>query len=188
MGYREGLRFIIGHPSRFLELGIKKMGYLYGPEIRELSWGYSRNFFGAAPRPLLIPVAIAVMAAFPLIAVLALCGLCLRGIGRGGWRGGGTLLILSVLYFSAAHFLTFGESRFHLPLVPIFAVFAGGLAQRKEEAVTQSPRVMWAATQIIIFTLCLILLSRNWAIRLGEDWVRLGRVLGPGGNTASLSY
>jgi 4-amino-4-deoxy-L-arabinose transferase-like glycosyltransferase len=188
VGYREGFRFIVTHPARFLHLGITKMGYLYGPEIRELSWGYSRNFFGEVPQPLLIPAAAAVIAAFPLIAVLAIFGLCLRGVAPPGWRGGGALLVLAVFYFSAAHFLTFGESRFHLPLVPVFAVFAGSLAQRDEKPVKEPPRAVWAAARIIIFAALLVLLSLNWAVRLGGDWVRLGRVLGPGGNTASLDY
>jgi 4-amino-4-deoxy-L-arabinose transferase-like glycosyltransferase len=188
VGYREGLRFIIAHPGRFLNLGITKMGYLYGPEIRELSWGYSRNFFGEVPRPLLIPAAAAVIAAFPLVAVFAIFGVCLRGVGPGGWRGAGGLLILAVFYFSVAHFLTFGESRFHLPLVPIFAVFAGSLARRDEKPVMESPHEGRVAARIIVSAVLLTLLSLNWAVRLGEDWVRLGRVLGPGGNTASLNY
>ena len=185
IGYQERLRFIVANPGRFLDLGIRKMGYLYGPEIRELSWGYSRNFFGPVPSWLLIPVATAVIAAFPLIAVSALLGICLRGIGSGGWRGGGGLLILVVLYFSASHFITFGESRFHLPLVPALAVFAGSLARREEEATEECPACI---PRIVIVAVLLVLLGLNCAIRLGEDWVRLGKALGPGGNITNLDY
>lgn len=185
IGYKEGLNFIAANPRRFVDLGIRKMGYLYGPEIRELSWGYSRNFFGPAPRWLLVPVTAAVVAAFPILAVFALRGFCLRGVGIGGWRGGGGLLILAVLYFSAAHFITFGESRFHLPFVPALAVFAGSLFQRREAAAEDRPARI---ARTVIAAVLLVLLCINCSIRLGEDWARLGKVLGPGGNTAEVDY
>jgi 4-amino-4-deoxy-L-arabinose transferase-like glycosyltransferase len=182
IGYREGLRFIVDNPEEFVNLGVRKMGHLYGPEIRELSWGYSRNFFGPVPRRLLIPVATAVIAAFPIVAGLALLGICLRGVGIGGWRGGGGLLILTLLYFSLAHFITFGESRFHLPIVPALAIFAGRLARRDGE------ECRMCVAGIVIVAVLLSLLSLNCAVRLGEDWARLSKILGPGGNTANLDY
>lgn len=180
VGYREGLSFIAASPGRFMELGLRKMGYLYGPEIRELSWGYSRDYFGPAPPWLLIPVTAAVVAAFPLLAGSAILGVCLRGAG--GRRGGG-LLILAVVYFSLAHFITFGESRFHLAFVPVLAVFAGGLAWRAGERPVRGLVFRTAIAVVLLALLCL-----NCAIRLGEDWARLGRVLGSGGNASNLDY
>ncbi|MEJ2744196.1 MAG: hypothetical protein P8123_00670, partial [bacterium] len=185
IGYREGLGFIVENPRRFMGLGVRKMGYLYGPEVRELSWGYSRNFFGPVPRRLLVPVTTAVIAAFPLIAFFAIIGFYLHGIGIGGWRGGGGLLILAVLYLSLAHFISFGESRFHLPFVPILAIFAGSLAQRDDE---EGEECRMRVPRIVIVAVLLVLLCFNCAIRLGEDWVRLGNILGPGGNTTNLDY
>ena len=178
-GYRAGIRFIAAHPGRFLRLGIKKLGYLYGPEIRELSWGYSMEFFGGVPRALLIPAAVAIIAGFPLLALLALGGVCFGVAGPREARGGWALLGIAALYFSAAHFLTFGESRFHLPLVPVLAVFAGRLV---------CPGTRASAVRLAAFAAVAALLILDWSVRTGEDWGRIHTVLGQGGNTVHLDY
>ena len=175
-GYRAGLRFIAAHPGAFLRLGIRKLGYLFGPEIRELSWGYSRGFFGSIPRVRLVPAASAVIAGFPALALLALLGIC---FGGGGRRGGWEILALATLYVCAAHILTFGESRFHLPLVPIFAVFAGRLA---------CPGGRRNPARIAAFAAVAAMLVCNWSMQLGEGWGRVEIVLGPGGDAARLDY
>ncbi len=175
-GYRAGARFIAAHPGGFLRLGIRKLGYLAGPEIRELSWGYSRNLFGPVPRALLLPAALAIVAGFPVLALLALSGACFGGGGRGGGWG---ILSLALLYVGAAHFLFFGESRFHLPLVPVLAVFAGRLA---------CPGGGRNRARLAVFAAAAGLLVCNWSVRLGEEWRRVESALGPGGATARLDY
>jgi 4-amino-4-deoxy-L-arabinose transferase-like glycosyltransferase len=175
-GYRAGARFIAAHPGRFLRLGVRKLGYLAGPEIRELSWGYSRNLFGPVPRQVLLPATLAVVAGFPVLTLLALCGAC---FGGGGRRGGWGILCLAVLYVGVAHFLFFGESRFHLPLVPVLAVFAGRLA---------CPCGRRGGARLAVFAAAAGLLVFNWSVRFGEEWWRVESALGPGGNTARLDY
>ncbi|MEI6633857.1 MAG: glycosyltransferase family 39 protein [Chlamydiota bacterium] len=178
-GYRAGMRFIAAHPGGFLRLGIRKFGYLCGPEVRELSWGYSINFFGAVPRAALLPATAAIIAGFPILSLLALGGICFGGAGPREARGGWALLGIAALYFSAAHFLTFGESRFHLPLVPVLAVFAGRLA---------CPGLRRSTVRLAAFAAVAALLLLDWSVRTGEDWGRIQTVLGPGGNTARLDY
>ena len=184
VGYREGVKFIIRHPRRFLRVGVKKIGYLYGLEIRELSWGYSRDYFGAVPPALLIPIAAAVIIAFPVLCLLALGGFCFCDTGFYRPRGGWALLVLLILYITAAHFIAFGESRFHLPLVPALALFAGRLACRGEGGLPRRGMRL----RLILFIVLLALLSVNWGLHLMENSRRLATVLGPGGNTAELKY
>ncbi|MDD5556093.1 MAG: glycosyltransferase family 39 protein [bacterium] len=178
-GYRAGLRFIARNPACFLLLGARKVGYLYGPEIRELAWGYSRGAFGPLPRRVLVPVAAATVAAFPVLCVLALAGLLLRGTppDRSGGRG---LLLLVVAYFTAAHFLTFGESRFHLPFVPALCLLAALLVLR--------PAAGGRRRRPLLFAILVLLLSLNWTLRLAEDGGRLTAALGPGGDTSEIDY
>jgi 4-amino-4-deoxy-L-arabinose transferase-like glycosyltransferase len=179
-GYREGMKFIARNPACFIVLGARKTGYLYDLEIRELAWGYSKNYFGAVPLGVLIPAAIIVAASFPLLCLCALCGLLLRCPPAGDARNGWGLLLLVIAYFTAAHFITFGESRFHLPLVPLFAILAGRLAWPAPLA----PR-RW---RILVFIILVSLLSLNWVLRLAEDWGRVTTVFRPGGNTAEVEY
>jgi len=229
LGYREGIKFMADHPLKFLILGMRKMGNLYDLEIRDLSWAYSRNYFGEVPRLILIPVAAAIIAAFPLLAFLALCGILCNGkephdvrgqsqcrkntptlalpstsSGQAPLRRGRgcdsspseteplphdngdawVLLILTLLYFSAAHFLTFGESRFHLPLVPVLAVFAGALATCAAHPPSSEP--VRLKRLLLVFLLGLLLI--DWGLSLMENRQRLGAVLAPGGNLTEISY
>ncbi|MCX6355774.1 MAG: glycosyltransferase family 39 protein [Candidatus Aureabacteria bacterium] len=238
LGYREGIKFIAAHPLKFLILGMRKMGNLYDLEIRDLSWAYSKNYFGEVPRLILIPVAAAIIVAFPLLAILALCGILCNGKetydvrgqsqsrknnpllalpsasslrlrsgsstgqaplrrGRGydsspseteqlSHNNGGAwaLLIFTLLYFSAACFLTFGESRFHLPLVPVLALFAGALATCAPHPLSSEP----VRLKRLLLVLLLGLLLIDWGLSLMENRQRLGIVLAPGGNLTEISY
>lgn len=178
-GYREGMRFIAAHPGRFLRLGVTKLGYLYGPEIREFSWGYSRGYFGSVPRPILVPAAAAVIVGFPALALLALGGMCFGSRESPAARAGWELLSLSIHYLSAVHVFTFAESRFHLPLIPILAVYAGRLA---------FPPLRRGAFRVAVFAAVAALLVYDWSVRTAEEWGRVETVLGPGGETARLDY
>ncbi|MCX6357906.1 MAG: glycosyltransferase family 39 protein [Candidatus Aureabacteria bacterium] len=178
--YREGLGFIAAHPRRFLTLGIRKLGYLYGLEIRELSWAYSKDYFGAVPARLLIPVTIATLASFPLLVSLALTGLFLRtGNNGGAWA----LLVLVLLYFSAAHVMTFGESRFHLPLVPVLAVCAGRLI-----APGNLMRRMITKGRLCALLIICVILCVSWIRDITQNRHRLNSVCAPGGNSAEFEY
>jgi 4-amino-4-deoxy-L-arabinose transferase-like glycosyltransferase len=184
VGYGEGMKFIREHPAGFLALGVKKTGYLYGLEIRDLSWGYSMNYFGQVPRQILIPVAVVIIAAFPVICVLALCGFFLREAAPGRVCGAWVLLVILVLYFSAAHFISFGESRFHLPLIPPLALLAGRLASGG----AAHSSIRYRGIRLALFVILLVLLSINWGLHCSENWQRLADVLGPNGNTSALGY
>lgn len=183
IGYRKGLAFILRHPRRFTAVGVRKIGYLYDLEIRDLSWAYSRNYFGEAALPVLIAVAVVLIASFPLLAGLALCGIFLRADGIPHTRAGWALLLLTILYFTAAHFLTFGESRFHLPLVPVLAIFA---ARLMAPAVT-APRPASLSRKLVL-ALLIGLLGLQWSFSLAKNRARLRAVLKSGGNLTELSY
>jgi hypothetical protein len=178
--FRKGLAFIYGNPLRFMTLGAKKTGYLYGLEIRELTWGYSKNYFGRIPAAALIPAMTVILLSFPTICILALSGV---------WRGSTysrrpewLLLLLVILYFTMAHFITFGESRFHLPLIPVLALFAGRITAdrvlrwKREKAVTTCIAIIFA------------IMSINWFLHLKQKAERLEKVMSPYGNRAELPY
>lgn len=183
-GYWEGMKFIAGNPLRFLELGVRKTGYFLAPEGRELFWGYSKNCFGEVTRAALIPAAIALIAAFPLLCFAAISGLLLRRDPSGRMNREWTPLVLVAAYFIAAHFLTFGESRFHLPLVPVLAIFAGRLAWRPAEGAREA----LGRARLLVFAVLVWLLLLNTFGRLSEDWERISAILGPGGNITDIEY
>jgi len=183
VGYRKGLEYVLDHPVRFAVLGVRKIGYLYGLEIRDLSWAYSRNYFGVVPRPILIPAAILILVSFPLLAVMALRGMLVPAGGASGRPGAWALLLCALLYLTAVHFAVFGESRFHLPLVPIMAIYAARLALPGDML---SPKK--AVPRALIAALVAILLAANWISGLQRNRERLHSTLGRGGNLSDVGY
>jgi len=183
-GYRKGIEFIIEDPLRFFALGLRKTGYFFGPEGRELFWAYSKNYFGEVPRVALIPSAVAIVAAFPLLCLAAISGLLFKKNIPGRASRDWAFLLFVVAYFTAAHFVTFGESRFHLPLVPIFALFASRLKQSAADVAQDAP----GRARLLLFAAFVWLLLLNTFSRLNEDWHKISAVLGPDGNAAKIDY
>jgi hypothetical protein len=107
------------HPREWLRLSAVKAGYLLGLEGREHAWVYSQGYFG--PRsPLAVTLwGAALLASFPLQVVAAAFGVARA---RGPLQPAHVALGAFVVATCALHVVSFGESRFHLPLVPVFAV------------------------------------------------------------------
>jgi hypothetical protein len=89
----------------------------------------------------------------------------------------------------APHALILGEDRFHLALVPGFAILAAVCWMGSMD----SPRARWnesrtgkiALTLASIVTTCLFL---NWVYELLRDASQLALLLGPTGNLTYFSY
>jgi hypothetical protein len=93
-------------------------------EGREQAYLYSIGYFGAHEKRTVTVWAASVLSSFPLVALVALAGLAVRG---GVER---SVAIPSLVYLASAvglHLLSFGDPRFHLPFVPVMAVLATGL-------------------------------------------------------------
>ncbi|MBI4675331.1 MAG: hypothetical protein HY741_27115 [Chloroflexi bacterium] len=66
-----------------------------------------------------------------------------------------------VLYFLAIHLTIFGDGRFHLPLIPIFAMYAGWLLVMRQRITYTLPRTGITATFIVLLL----------AVWVREAWV-----------------
>lgn len=116
-----GVAWAVAHPGAWLRLAGAKVSWLLGLEGREHAWGYSVGYFG--PRgPLTVTLwGVLLMAAFPLLVGAAALGLArARGRLEAVHIALGTFVVATI----ALHVASFGESRFHLPLLPVFAVAA----------------------------------------------------------------
>lgn len=148
---RAGVAWAVAHPGAWLRLAGAKVGYLLGLEGREHAWLYSVGYFGAR-RPLTVTLwGGLLMLSFPMLVVAGVLGLVRAGARQparaapgasGGVPGGvtgeasgrrGRLQSMSPVHVAlgtfvvatcALHVASFGESRFHLPLVPVLAVAA----------------------------------------------------------------
>lgn len=126
---RAGLAWAVAHPAASVRLAGAKLAYLLGLEGREHAWGYSVGYFGERRAVTVTAWGGLLLVSFPLLVVAAAWGLV---------RAPGPLqpVHIALAAFVAAtcvlHVASFGESRFHLPLVPVLAVAAslGGRPRR----------------------------------------------------------
>lgn len=125
IGMRAGLAFIRAQPGPAAVLTLRKLGYLVGLEGREHAWGYSYFVQGRHTPAVVWAWGLALLVSFPLLMVAALAGLLRPGLWDN--RTSRTLAIV-LLVATLLHLASFGESRFHVPWVPLLAVMAGGLA------------------------------------------------------------
>jgi 4-amino-4-deoxy-L-arabinose transferase-like glycosyltransferase len=116
-----GVTWAVTHPVDWLRVSWRKVQFLFGLEGREHVWVYSVGYFGARVPWVVACWGVALLAGFPLLCLAALAGL-----GRGlAWHTPTVrALALLVVGTTALHVMSFGESRFHLPLIPALAVMA----------------------------------------------------------------
>jgi len=135
---RAALAYLRGRPGRIAALAPLKLAAFWGLD-RELLYEYREGYFG--PRPWLCwPLALAGLGLAPL------AGLALLGAASADLRAAAPLWAV-VLALWLPHALLFAEPRFHFPLTPLLAVFAGrALARgRVRLPVRQRPGLAWAA-------------------------------------------
>jgi len=183
---RAGVAWAAAHPGAWLRLAGTKVGYLLGLEGREHAWVYSVGYFGAR-RPLTVTLwGVLLMASFPLLVVAAAGGLARAG-GRGATasreRGAvqpvhvalGAFVVATI----ALHVASFGESRFHLPLVPVLAVAASLGAM----PLASAPRARLVVAGAVVAVLAVV-----WAGQVPELLDALAALRAPNGWSTPRPY
>jgi len=178
----QALGFIRADPLRALALLPRRLAYFWGLEDRELIYFYSNNYFGPIPQPWLALAYLVLVG--PLIAVALTAPF---GMARAPDRSGRLLGLGLIGAALLAYVPILAEPRFHLPLVPVLAAYAGGFWSRPgsnspETAEPGRHRGYWLA-----WTAALIMLVL-WGWDLALDWPRLAGILSPAGNLLGLSY
>jgi hypothetical protein len=159
VGLRVARDFVMSQPARAAELAVLKVAYLFGVEGREHAWAYSYHVQGKREPRTVWGWGIAVIASFPILMTLASIGM---------WRPGlssdmaGVTLVTTLACVTVLHVASFGDSRFHLPWVPLLAI----LAARAFAPRTASPWTITRQAGLAVWTLCLGLAWRDQAAQL----------------------
>lgn len=116
-----GVSWAVTHPVDWLRVAWRKLQFLFGLEGREHIWVFSVGYFGARA-----PAVVGIWGAALLVSFPLLCLAALARLGRGlAWHNPGIVALLVLVVSTAAlHVISFGESRFHLPLIPALAIIA----------------------------------------------------------------
>jgi hypothetical protein len=183
VGRQKAMEFIRADPGRFPYLIFRRAGYFFGLEWRALIYFYSNNFFGYFPPGLLISLGSLITLPFMILSASAVMGLAIIR-----WNRLTVLLALLIAGYITPHLLIIAEDRFHLAMVPFFAILAaccwtGGWADIKSRWQTTRGKVV-----ICLAVLIMILLFANWGWEIWRDGVKLAQLLGLGGNQTYYSY
>lgn len=184
VGTQKALEFIKAAPQRFIPLAINRLGFFFGLEKRVLMYFYSNNIIGYIPKPALLTISAILLLPFVFISTSAVLGLSLLPQNRSS-----LLLILLLTTYTLPHVFILAEDRFHLALIPYFAILAAycwqngiqGLSARWHESLYGKLAVTFAVFGVI-------LLLANWGFELSRDADKIAILLGPNGNQSHFPY
>lgn len=178
IGTQKALELIKHQPERFIPLALNRLGFFFGLEKRVLMYFYSNNLLGYIPQPILITIAFILLFPFVLLSILSVFGI----LSLKKSHQTNLLLLLFVCYL-IPHVFILSEDRFHLALIPYFAILASYgfvLISAKE--------LNFKRWQTVIFIILICLLVLNWGLELNRDAEKIAILFSPTGNTAGFPY
>ena len=173
LALRAGLRFVADHPGLTAERDAIKLLNFWQLE-RELIAGAAAGFFGVLSKPAILAIAAAICMSYAAAMFTGIFGALL--VPPANWRANWFLLLL-IAYVCGMHALTFGHSRYHLPLMPLVLLYSGAAVVRAADIWRQrrSPR-------FIIASLLCAGLAASWVFEIAvvdsqrvKDAVTVGR-------------
>lgn len=179
VGTQQAYEFIREDPGRFTPLLLNRLSFFFGLEKRVLIYFYSNNILGYIPSPWLLLISITLLLPFVFLSVFAVLGFAATESSPRRF-----LISLLLWTYILPHVLILAEDRFHLALIPFFAVFAAYSVTllREQKLRMQIGRALGFAMVIIL------LLLFNWGLELVRDADKIAALLGPGGNTLHFPY
>lgn len=148
---QQALHFMKEHPWLTLQRSLVKFANFWGLE-RTLLAGWQQGLFHV-PRPVFFFGALSITASY--VGVMGLAGL---GVFCAPAREFGVhvFLLLLALFFAGIHSVTFGHSRYHLPLIPVLMMYAASAVERKSwrslgenKWRAMGPVVVWSSLLLI---------------------------------------
>jgi hypothetical protein len=174
LGTQRAIEFMRADPGRLLPLALSRLGHFFRLELRVLTYFYSNNFFGSIPLPLLLMLLLFFGLPFAILSLSAAFGAAWMPRSRGV-----LLLALLIGAYTLPHVLILSEERFHLALVPFFALAA---------ARWWSCRFRLRAGAIWPSVIVAALLVVNWVYQFASEAGKYAVLLGPNGNHGAFPY
>jgi len=178
LGTQRALEFIQADPGRFVPLAVSRLGHFFRLELRVLTYFYSSNFFGYIPTPGLLALAALFGLPFAILTISAAFGALTLPRSP-------AVLLSSFLFlgYLLPHVFILSEERFHLALIPLFAMVAAHFWTSGWAAVKSSGRL---ALSVAVVIAALLLL--NWTYQFTSDAAKFTNLLGPNGNQTYYPY
>jgi 4-amino-4-deoxy-L-arabinose transferase-like glycosyltransferase len=143
---RKALQYMREHPGITLRRSLIKFADLWGLE-REFMAGVQQGFY-APPQWFSVIASLCIVGAYVGIVVVGAAGIWLAAPED---RRLQILLLLPVVAIIAGHTIVFGHSRYHLPLMPIFGLYAAAfvVARAPSFRLTFHPALIGATVSVV---------------------------------------
>jgi hypothetical protein len=184
VGTEKAIEFIRAEPERFVPLAMNRLGFFFGLEKRVLMYFYGNDIVGFIPFPLLLTLFLMMLLPFVIVSISAALGTSLLR-----WNPPTVLLALLFFAYITPHIFILSEDRFHLALIPFFAILASlfwaGGWKSLAACWTESRAGKIAVALAVLSALFLLL---NWGFELSRDADRIVQLLSPNGNFSNFPY
>ena len=120
LAMQRGLRFVFANPGLTLQRDLVKFLDFWQLE-RELVAGAARGWWGHLPPPAIVAFATLICASYAAVMISGVFGFVLAPPPD---RTAHWFLFILVGFICAIHTLTFGHSRYHLPLMPLVILYS----------------------------------------------------------------
>jgi 4-amino-4-deoxy-L-arabinose transferase-like glycosyltransferase len=150
---RTGIDFVISHPGLTLKRDLVKFFNFWQLE-RELIAGAVNGAFGPLPKGALLMLATIIVASYAGLIGLACYGVFLRPPEDRRFHA---FLILLIFYQCLIYSLSFAHSRYHVPCLFIFAIYAAPAMLSLQE--------LWhrrRSRAFITATICFLIIAASW--------------------------
>lgn len=175
-GVAAAVGFIRDDPARLPYLALRRLGHFFDLEWRAVIYFYSNGLVGALPPAVVLLILLLFSMPFVWVAASAALGAATLPSGSST-----ALLAVFVEAYLLPHILILAEERFHLLLIPVFAVLAGAAWTAGLSGLSKSRSIRIAAVAVMALLI-------NWTVQLTQYWPTLIRLLGPDGYRLHLPY
>ena len=142
---KKAFEYMLTHPGITLRRSVIKFADFWGLE-REFIAGVQKGMF-SPPLWFTVIASLCILASLPIVAIAAAAGAWLTIPSD---RRVHVLLLLPVMAIAGVHVLAFGHSRYHLPLIPVMAVYASALIVHGIPAGRLGARFTGAAVTVLV--------------------------------------
>ena len=144
---RKAIEYMRSHPGETLRRSLIKFADFWGLE-REFMAGVQQGMY-SPPLWFNVLASAAILVAYALVAVLGAAGIWMAAPRDTRMH---VILLLPILVLVGAHTIVFGHSRYHLPLMPIFGLYAAAFVVERAPsfAIARRPALIGAAASIVV--------------------------------------
>jgi hypothetical protein len=183
IGTQKALEFIQAEPGRFGYLAVRRLGHFFGLERRALTYFYASNFFGYIPFPVLLALAVLILAPFVVVSCSAAFGLAFMR-----WDRSTVILPIVMAGYLLPHIFLLADDRLHFTLIPPLAILAALSWTSGSWAFKDCWSFPAGRRALVLAGLAVALLFANWGLELRRDADKLAVLFGPTGNTSNFPY